>query len=774
MVMHQNNIDKKIHYFLGGAILLISTLVYALTTSKTTAFWDAGEFIPAILELGVPHPPGNPFYVLFGKFFTLFGLWVSPAYMANLYSSVLAGFAVLFTYLFSVKFARMVYKDITDSWYIYGVGVFASLLVAFSNSFWINAIEAEVYAGNSFFINLIVWLTMVWAEKSEDLDNQNTLIFIFFLFFLGFSFHQTALQIVPAVMFVALFSQIRPHLNNSSFWIKSSLYFVGFLAIFGILTPIGNSFGYPSLSKFVFLGISVFVLHHYLKKKVSTRVWLLTILFIFLGFSVHLLLIFRANNQPYINESNPYNFQNFMDFLLRKQYGGSNFLRRNSPFTYQMNFHFYRYFTQQFFYPDFFAKLLSIPVKTASLLSNTLLFSLGILGMVFHYRGRKTSFIWFASFFLISSLGMIFVMNLSDHEVRNRMYFFVAAYNFWAVWMGFGLVAIARYFEGFAKSIGRAVLVLLLLFPTINYLSFYEIHDRSKNYTPIEYAMGFLNSVEANAILFTNGDNDTFPLWYAQSVFDPYAKEFTPESSGQVEPDELTKTRLEETREQKATQRKGIRGDVAIVNLSLINTPWYIRQLRDKDGVIFGWSDQEIDRLTPIALDSDRFFKFYDKYGKLVMSLKMEKGRVLYVRDFAILQIVKNNFGKRPIYFASTTPENYLFSDYWKSEGFVYRLVADKNDDFNLKRTIENLENVVVTKSYEDESVYKDGDMSRMSNFISTAFYKLHFICIQYLNDFTLAKKYLKRAQTLATGEHQKQYTAQLNQLEEYIRQQSK
>ena len=92
-------------------------------------------------------------------------------------------------------------------------------------------------------------------------------------------------------------------------------------------------------------------------------------------------------------------------------------------------------------------------------------------------------------------------------------------------------------------------------------------------------------------------------------------------------------------------QRKGIRPDVAIVNLSLINTPWYIRQIRDKNGVEFGWSDAEIERLRPFYVQNDRHIRLYDENtGKVLHSTKIEKGDVMYVRDLSILQIVKNQF----------------------------------------------------------------------------------------------------------------------------------
>ncbi len=766
-------VNKKIHYSLGTVIFFVALVVYTYCQSRTVNFWDCGEFIPGCTFLGVPHPPGNPFYVLLGKFLKVvtFGL-VEDAILINFYSGLLSAFAVLLTYLIAVKLCKLMFSRSDEQIYAYFIGVIAALLSAFSNSIWDNAIEAEVYGGALFFVNLCIWLTLVWREKYADLGGQNILLVIVYLLFLGFSFHQTALQIVPAILFVAIYPKIHAHIHDNNFWIKVGIYGFCLLAVLLLGYPIGEALGFASLSKLLF-GLAAFcLLYYFLKEDVGKRVWILGAVLIVLGLSCHVLLMIRAAQLPYINESDPATWNAFVDFILRKQYGGSNFMHRNSPIGYQINFHFMRYFGQQFFYIPFISNLFKMSTGVVTFLVHWFIFLVGVAGAVFHFRTSKRSFIYFFSFVFMTTVAMIIVMNLSDHEVRNRQYFFASAYNLWTIWMAMGLVWIA-YLLKEKKAISTIVLVALLAFPVVNFASMFYVHNRHNNYTAMEYAFNFLNSCEENAILFTNGDNDTFPLWYAQACYDSYSKkhEVVPPATGVV-PDERTMKRLLSIKSLTEAQRKGIRPDVAVVNLSLINTPWYIKQMRDKDGVIFGWSDSEIDRLRPFYVQEDRTFRLYDEEsGKVLLSTKIAKGQVMYVRDLAILQIIKNNFGKRPIYFASTSSNDVLFHEHWQDEGFVQRVVVNPDEKLGLQRAINNLLNVCMIESFEDKSYHKDSDVSRMSNFVANVFYRTHVNLASKTSNLELAGVMIDKAVSLSTGEYNRAFSHQKELFQNYVRQ---
>ena len=175
-------VNRKHNLLIGLFVFAFSLLIYYLTFARSLSFWDAGEYITCSSILGVPHPPGNPFYILFGRFFTIIGIGIPHAQIVNFLSGLLSSFAVMFTYFFTVKFVTMWIKDEKEAYFAYLAGLLAAFYTAFSFTFWNNAIEAEVYSGLAFTINLIVWLTMIWVEKSEDLSHQNILLLMIYIF----------------------------------------------------------------------------------------------------------------------------------------------------------------------------------------------------------------------------------------------------------------------------------------------------------------------------------------------------------------------------------------------------------------------------------------------------------------------------------------------------------------------------------------------------------------------------------------------------------------
>ena len=135
----------------------------------------------------------------------------------------------------------------------------------------------------------------------------------------------------------------------------------------------------------------------------------------------------------------------------------------------------------------------------------------------------------------MTSIAMIFVINLSNAEVRDRDYFFSQAYNLWTFWMAVGSIGVYSYFKKSFKKFSGVILLVLFILPAINLFSQFHEHDRSHEFLSLDYGLNILNSLEKNAIVFTNGDNDTFPLWYEQAVKDPNCKEFSyPETNVKV------------------------------------------------------------------------------------------------------------------------------------------------------------------------------------------------------------------------------------------------
>ena len=758
-------INKRYNLVLGLIVFAVTITIYYLTMARSLSFWDAGEYITCSSILGVPHPPGNPFYILLGRFFSIFGANIPHAMVINFLSGIFSAFAVMFTYFFTVKFITMWIKP-SEAYFAYIGGFLAAFYTAFSFTFWNNAIEAEVYSGLAFILNLIVWLTMIWVEKSEDLSHQNILLLIVYVFFLGFGIHQTSLQIAPAVLFIAVYPMLKKSIKSSAYWKRTGAYSLGLIAIYILFLNIGKSIHIPDLPKFMFAVGFLGILVYHLREKVSTKTWLFALFLIGVAVSTHLFLYIRASHRPFINEGHPHNLKLFTDYVLRRQYGVTSMFVRRATFWYQLKDQFLTYFSWQFFNAETLSRLLNTPKVFIQLLSNLIITFLGFGGAYYHFKKNKHSFAYFFSFMFMVSITMVFVINLSDAEVRDRDYFFTTAYNYWAVWMAIGSIALIDLARRKGKILAAVLIVLVLALPIINLASQYFIHDRSREYIALDYGQNILNSVEENAIIFTNGDNDTFPVWYAQAVFDPAAKEYIPPTKinnkdifGKMYqqttiPTKETEILITEAMDFKNSQCYGIRKDVTIANLSLLNTPWYIKQLRDHEGVEFNIPETHIDQcqdnprsvLYPRRIYKDTHLKIVGSVPEDEFIVTFKQDEILYVKDLAVIQIIKDNYGKRPIYFAVTTPDPIGFNDFLRNEGMVSRLVPTKGTgQFDMERLMTNIDSVYSYRGIMDDTIYKDTNMKRLLNNYGAAFMRTSRFA-HTKNDYDNAIRYMEKA----------------------------
>ena len=733
--------------------------------ARSLSFWDAGEYITCSSILGVPHPPGNPFYILLGRFFSIFGANIPHAIVINFLSVLFSAFAVMFTYFFTVKFITMWIKP-KDAYLAYLGGFLAAFYTAFSFTYWNNAIEAEVYSGLAFILNLIVWLTMIWVEKSEDFSHQNLLLLIVYIFFLGFGIHQTSLQIAPAVLFIVVYPMLKSSIKTSSFWKRVGAYTLGLIAIYILFLNIGKSMHIPDLPKFMFATGFLGILVYHLRGKISRNAWLFALMLIGVAISTHLFLYIRASHRPFINEGYPHNIKLFTDYILRRQYGITSMFARRATFFYQIKDQFLTYFSWQFFHVETLSQWLNTPRAFIQLVSNLIVTFFGFGGAYYHFKKNKHSFAYFFSFMFMVSIAMVFVINLSDAEVRDRDYFYATAYNFWTVWMAIGSIALIDLVRKKGKILTGILIVLVLALPIFNLASQYFIHDRSREYIALDYGQNILNSVEENAIIFTNGDNDTFPVWYAQAVFDPAASEYIPPTKinykdidgkmyqqTTVTP-KKNEVLIADAMEYKNEQCSGIRKDVTIANLSLLNTPWYIKQLRDHEGVEFNLPDQHIDTcqddprsaLYPRKVFKDTPLTITGTVPGDEFVVTIKKDEILYVKDLAVIQIIRDNYGKRPIYFAVTTPDPIGFNDFLRNEGMVSRLVpVSGKDQFDMERLVTNIDSVYSYRGIMDDTIYKDTNMKRLLNNYGAAFMRTSRFA-HSKNDFENAIKYMEKA----------------------------
>ena len=372
---------------------------------------------------------------------------------------------------------------------------------------------------------------------------------------------------------------------------------------------------------------------------------------------------------------------------------------------------------------------------------------LGLLGMVYHFYSDRKDFMIVTLLFLMTGAAILLYLNQTPYQPRERDYAYAGAFYAFAIWIGLGVAAIAEMLR--SKMNARvAAITAVLVSTSVPYLlakDGWNDHDRSHRYTSRDFAVDYLNSCAPNAIIFTNGDNDTFPLWYAQEV-------------------------------------ENVRTDIRIVNLSLLNTDWYVNQMKrqayQSAPVPFTLADSKYmqgtrdyipfyDKKIPDYTDLQEVFNFItsdDPQFKLQtrggsdinylptkkLKLKVDKQAVLrtgtvalkdsalivdyitwdygkeYVSkaDLMMLDLLAHNEWKRPVYYAVTIgSDGYIgLEDYFQAEGLAYRLVpikAVKNDGqpgrVGTDQMYDNVMNKFVWGGLNDERVYLDQNNLNMT-----------------------------------------------------------
>ena len=700
----------------GALVFLITCFVYVRTVAPTVTFWDTGEFIAASYILGVPHPPGAPFHTLLGRIFTLFADPDSVAFSVNLIS-VLAGAATaLLLFLCSVRLlTRWLRPDrVSDRIAILTGGAVAALSAAFSTSFWANATEAEVYALSMLFTVLAFYLALRWDGASDDRNRDRLLIFVVYLFFLGAGVHLQCLLTVPGIL-ILVFSDL---LKGRTTSVQAAVV-IG-LTVFPFLCIISNIYLTALLILAVLAGLLI------LRPAWRGPAFLLCALgMIVLGYSTYVMLYIRSGLNPFVDMNNPETLDNFKAFLTRQQYGvHSIFPRRGDFWAYQFNI-YVKYFLQQFPFYDqglvgrFFSETLPAFTERFAIgemlsgtfrraVSNmdgnreTIAYSvipilLGVGGAVSHFHRDWKRFASVFAMFLLMGVGLVVYLNMPDPEPREREYIFLGAYTFFGLWIGGGAAAlISGAARGHAAVPAAALVAALCLVVPIGLLqnNYFE-RDRSGDFIAHDYARNILSSCEPNAILFTNGDNDTYPLWFVQYV-------------------------------------TGYRTDVRVVNLSLLKTTWYVKQLRDLDPRL-------PIRMTNAAIDGQVIARPWPERYDIPLAdstiiVKAEdipitefpmgnrRVSILESHTFMIWYLVAQNNWQRPVYFAVTVPERNMggLRSYLSMEGMVYRLVRQRapgqfDADLTSRHLLENYR----YSGIADPGIYKDPVARRLiSNYL--------------------------------------------------------
>ncbi len=513
-------LDYRPSYLAAAIAAGLTFLLYLVTLSPETAMWDTSEYIAAAYTLGLPHPPGNPFFVLIGRVFAILPIAPSVAMRINLLAAISSAVSAGMWFLIT---ERVLVGWFEKRWQRIVGGSLAALIGATAFTVWSQSVVNEkVYTISLVGLAISAWLTVRWCDEPDGKKADATLIMLAYLAGLGYSNHMAGMLAIPAIGIAVLIRKPATILR----W-KLILGAVGAL-ILG-----GSSFATQPI---------------------------------------------RAAHFPAINEGEPTacrdglavsctfsegTYRAFKYNFDRGQYAKPPVTERQAPFSAQVGM-WWLYFKWQWL-RDAHNENPGLQGGLAALF-----LVLGILGGWVHYRRDPRSFAFFGPLMLTLTFVLIYYLNFRygasqdlelgrnvEREVRDRDYFFLWSFSAWSVWAALGLVylweSIAVLLGAEKVKVGLETFDLpttrsflysspLLLIAFIPLFGNWKASTRAGQTDTADFAIDMLNSVEPYGILVTVGDNDTFPLWYAQEVL-------------------------------------GIRKDVTIANTSLLNTDWYTRQL---------------------------------------------------------------------------------------------------------------------------------------------------------------------------------------------------
>jgi hypothetical protein len=333
----------KWNKILGWTAFAIALLTYWLTVEPTASFWDAGEYITTASNLEVGHPPGAPLYQILGAFFSIFAMEpTSIALTINLMSVFASAFTILFMFWsLTILITNVVSKqqeiNKNTAMAILGSAFVGSLAFAFTDSFWYNAVEAEVYASAACIMSVLFYAGLRWEREMNTPRGDRWVILIAFIIGLSFGVHFMGLLTIPAIGFLYYFKNYKT-ITVKNFIIANIVMVAILLFIFKLLLPMTmkffsaselffvNDIGLPFNSGTIIAGLLFIGLFYYglrtTRKKgyVRLNTLLLCILFIFIGFSSWLMLPIRANAGVVINENNPNNARELLAYYNREQY----------------------------------------------------------------------------------------------------------------------------------------------------------------------------------------------------------------------------------------------------------------------------------------------------------------------------------------------------------------------------------------------------------------------------------------------------------------------
>ena len=677
---------SKINTLMAWLSFAIAAVVYGLTVEPTASLWDCPEFITCGYKLEIGHPPGAPFFMLVANLFSQFASSPSQvALMVNLLSALLSAGCIFFLFLTITHLAK---KLINNIFIIETCGLVGAMAYTFSDTFWFSAVEAEVYAFSSFLTALMFWLILKWEDEADSPRSDRWIILIAYITGLSIGVHLLCLLCLPAMAFVVWFR-------------KKNLY-----------------------------GRLLKARRRLLKLSLSC------LLMFLVGFSSYGVILVRANACPPMCENEPKTLSTLGKYLSREQYGqkplypriysmyhvdayeswmGDIETRDGIPtkgenlryfLTYQVNFMYWRYFLWNFVGRQNNIQGLGevehgnwitgfrwiddwlLDCDTSKLPSDLednkgrnvfygLPLLLGLLGILWQWRqgceGRRQ--LWVVSLlFVMTGLAIVVYLNQTPMEPRERDYAYVGSFYAFAIWIGLG----AAYLRKLAP--------LALLIPLQMASQTWDDHDRSGRYTCRDFGRNYLMTMQdgGHPVIFTNGDNDTFPLWYNQEV-------------------------------------EGVRRDTRDCNLEYLQTDWYIDQMKrpayDSPALPISWSHEDYrqGQLEYLPIDTD---SLAITSGKDTMTISLKGKRYLLKNELMVLEMLSNAVWSRPFYMSISMGNCLSFlRDHLVLEGLAYRISPTaQGQQVDVERLYDNIMHRFRYGGLSTKGLYVDEDVKRMAD----------------------------------------------------------
>ncbi|HEX3019527.1 MAG TPA: DUF2723 domain-containing protein [Chitinispirillaceae bacterium] len=717
-------IHSRYNRIFALGVFLISFVIFVMTMAPTVAFWDCGEYISAGHTMGVPHPPGNPLFMIMLRVSSiLFSFFKDVGYRMNFLVVLFSAGTAAMIYLTVVRVVISFLGIPDNSWKritTYVGGVVGGLFAVSGTTFWFSAVEASEANPSMFVVALCTWLIMVWSQ-SKDPKRDKLLLLLVYASFLGIGIHMySMIVLIPVFLFIMLTDKEK--LLDWRLW----------------LTTIAVGIAVKDLNLFMWTGGAAVVVTAVMalmeganQKKWRFCFWIATLAVV--GFSSHLYIPIRSSLNPIIDENDPQTVTAFNDYLARKQYGSEDmisrmFWRRASwghQFGIEGHMGYGGFHMTQFFQFKPTDNQENFVVTESAGFAKLIVYLLPTFFMLFGwyhvYKRNRNVGLFLITLFIMTSVVMVLYINFSDgtrpelrdyqywvnngkpgpmpvvhREVRVRDYFFAAAFMYLGMWMGIAASALMHVLftsknKAIRTTLAPIAAVLLFVSPALPITQNWEKSSRKGDWVPYDYAYNLLMSCEENGIIFTNGDNDTFPLWALQEAY-------------------------------------GIRKDVRIVNLSLLNTKWYIKQLRDLEPKVpITWSDAEIDALDHVLNPITKPTQITMPNAKIVIMPPTRKElNALRIQDNMVAHIVDANKWKKPIYFAVTVSDDNLMGlgPYLSMQGLAYRVmsnVIEEKDRLDIARTVHLLDNVFKFRGLGDGTArLNDTSEKLMSNYAAS------------------------------------------------------